>query len=121
MKLAGFAGGLVLAFIASPALSKPAALPEGARYVAMGSSFAAGPGVGPNTPDTPARCGRGTLNYPNLVAQRLKLKDMSVEDGLKILRANPAVPDAERVSSRVPSTAGTACPETLHSGCGHIG
>lgn len=74
MRLAGFAGGLVLAVIASPALSKPAALPEGARYVAMGSSFAAGPRVGPNTPDTPARCGRGTLNYPNLVAQRLNLK-----------------------------------------------
>ncbi|MCX7282887.1 MAG: SGNH/GDSL hydrolase family protein [Novosphingobium sp.] len=63
--------GLTLA--TAPALAKPAALPEGARYVAMGSSFAAGPGVGPNTPDTPARCGRGTLNYPNLLAARLKL------------------------------------------------
>ncbi|KPF90986.1 hypothetical protein IP81_12175 [Novosphingobium sp. AAP83] len=74
MRLAGFVGSLVLAFIAAPAWSKPAALPEGARYVAMGSSFASGPGVGPNTPDTPQRCGRGTLNYPNLLAQRLKLK-----------------------------------------------
>lgn len=66
----GFAA-IVLA--ASPALAKPEPLPEGARYVALGSSFAAGPGVGPNTPDTPARCGRGTLNYPNLLAAKLKL------------------------------------------------
>ncbi|WP_246465620.1 SGNH/GDSL hydrolase family protein [Novosphingobium jiangmenense] len=61
------------ALAATPALAKPAPLPEGARYVALGSSFAAGPGVGPNTPGTPPRCGRGTLNYPNLLAARLKL------------------------------------------------
>lgn len=65
---------LVLAtLLATPALAKPAPVPEGARYVALGSSFAAGPGVGPNTPGTPPRCGRGTLNYPNLLAARLKL------------------------------------------------
>lgn len=56
-----------------PALGRPAPLPEGAQYVALGSSFAAGPGVGSNTPGTPPRCGRGTLNYPNLLAARLKL------------------------------------------------
>ena len=67
--LLAFAGAL-----AGPsALAKPAGLAEGARYVAMGSSFAAGPGVGPVTPGTPPRCGRGTLNYPNLLAQKLKL------------------------------------------------
>lgn len=58
---------------ASPALAKSDPLPQGARYVALGSSFAAGPGVGPNTPETPSRCGRGMLNYPNLLAARLKL------------------------------------------------
>ena len=63
----------VAALAATPALARPAPLPEGARYVALGSSFAAGPGVGPTTPDTPARCGRGTLNYPNLLAAKLKL------------------------------------------------
>jgi lysophospholipase L1-like esterase len=63
----------VAALAASPALAKTAPLPEGARYVALGSSFAAGPGVGPTTPDTPPRCGRGTLNYPNLLAAKLKL------------------------------------------------
>lgn len=62
-----------LALVATPAFAGPAPLPEGARYVALGSSFAAGPGVGPNTPGTPDRCGRGTLNYPNLLAARLKL------------------------------------------------
>ncbi len=63
----------LLALATPPAMAKPVPLPEGARYVAMGSSFAAGPGVGPNTPGTPDRCGRGTLNYPNLLAKQLKL------------------------------------------------
>lgn len=65
---------LAVAFVSTPSAGKTAPLAEGARYVAMGSSFAAGPGVGPNTPDTPARCGRGMLNYPNLVAAQLKLQ-----------------------------------------------
>lgn len=68
--------GLALALCglaSAPALAKPEPLAEGARYVALGSSFAAGPGVGPITPGTPQRCGRGTLNYPNLLAGKLKL------------------------------------------------
>ncbi|WP_162896014.1 hypothetical protein [Novosphingobium sp. THN1] len=36
-------GMAALALAASPVLAKPAPLPEGARYVALGSSFAAGP------------------------------------------------------------------------------
>ncbi|MBE1577468.1 SGNH/GDSL hydrolase family protein [Amycolatopsis roodepoortensis] len=39
-----------------------------ARYVAMGSSFAAGPGIPPQQPGTPAACGRSTKNYATLVA-----------------------------------------------------
>lgn len=74
MKTLGGVVALAAALVSMPALGKPAPLPEGARYVAMGSSFAAGPGVGPNTPDTPQRCGRGTLNYPNLLAAQLKLQ-----------------------------------------------
>lgn len=62
------------ALVAGPVMAKSELVPEGARYVAMGSSFAAGPGVGPVTPDTPIRCGRGTLNYPNLLAAKLKLE-----------------------------------------------
>ena len=65
---------LVAALTCSPALAKAPKLPEGARYVALGSSFAAGPGVGPQAPGSPARCGRGALSYPNLLAAKLKLQ-----------------------------------------------
>ena len=41
------------------------------RYVAVGSSMAAGPGIKPRVPGSPARAGRSTLNYPHLVAERL--------------------------------------------------
>lgn len=44
-----------------------------ARYVAMGSSFAAGAGIGPTKPGTPARCQRTALNYASLLAERLHL------------------------------------------------
>ncbi|MDP3551474.1 MAG: SGNH/GDSL hydrolase family protein [Novosphingobium sp.] len=64
----------VAALVSAPLAAKPAAPVAGDRYVAMGSSFAAGPGVGPNTPSTPQRCGRGTLNYPNLLAKELGLE-----------------------------------------------
>lgn len=43
------------------------------RYVALGSSMAAGPGIKPRVPGSPRRAGRSTLNYPHLVAQRLDL------------------------------------------------
>lgn len=58
----------------TPALLLLAAstLPPQAHYVAMGSSFAAGPGVLPaETP--PTRCGRSTENYPHQLARRLSL------------------------------------------------
>lgn len=45
----------------------------GARYVAMGSSFAAGAAIGPNQPGSPARCSRSVNNYPSLLAARLGL------------------------------------------------
>lgn len=49
------------------------ALEQGSRYVAMGSSFAAGPGI-PNYYDpTPAPCYRSTQNYAHQLAARLKL------------------------------------------------
>lgn len=38
------------------------------RYVALGSSMAAGPGVRPKAPDAPAASGRSAVNYPHLVA-----------------------------------------------------
>jgi lysophospholipase L1-like esterase len=39
----------------------------------MGSSFAAGPGLGQAKPGTPERCARSSLNYPTLLAAELGL------------------------------------------------
>ncbi|MFM5930779.1 MAG: SGNH/GDSL hydrolase family protein [Novosphingobium sp.] len=49
------------------------ALPHSARYVAMGSSFAAGTGIYGIKPATPQRCGRSASNYATLVAGKLGL------------------------------------------------
>ena len=43
---------------------------EGAQYVAMGSSYAAGPLLPPAKPGAPARCGQSLNNYPTLLAER---------------------------------------------------
>jgi lysophospholipase L1-like esterase len=47
--------------------------PPGSHYVAMGSSFAAGAGIGPIKPGTPVRCGRTQNNYASLLADKLEL------------------------------------------------
>ena len=41
------------------------------RYVALGSSMAAGPGISPRAAGSPLRAGRSARNYPHLVAERL--------------------------------------------------
>lgn len=48
-------------------------------YVALGSSFAAGIGLGTRAPDSPVQCMRTTSGYPSLVAHAtgLRLVDMS--------------------------------------------
>lgn len=43
------------------------------RYVALGSSMAAGPGITPRVPGSPRRAGRSVRNYPHLVAAALRL------------------------------------------------
>lgn len=43
------------------------------RYVALGSSMAAGPGIAPRAPGSPWRAGRSAHNYPHLVAAQLNL------------------------------------------------
>jgi lysophospholipase L1-like esterase len=43
------------------------------RYVALGSSMAAGPGIPPRARDAPLRAARSAANYPHLVAERLGL------------------------------------------------
>ena len=48
-------------------------IPPGSRYVAMGSSFAAGPGLPTRVPGSPRRAGRSTGNYAHIVARALSL------------------------------------------------
>jgi lysophospholipase L1-like esterase len=48
-------------------------IPGGSRYVAMGSSFAAGPGLPSRAPGSPRRAGRSTGNYAHLIARALGL------------------------------------------------
>jgi lysophospholipase L1-like esterase len=43
------------------------------RYVALGSSMAAGPGIRPTADGAPFRAGRSARNYPHLVAEKLGL------------------------------------------------
>lgn len=64
-----------LAAIARPA----AAPPPGSKYVAMGSSFAAGPGITVSADDPPNRCARSRDNYAHQLARRraLKLTDVT--------------------------------------------
>jgi lysophospholipase L1-like esterase len=72
--LVGVAVGVAMAVQPAPADAAPAAsIPPGAKYVALGSSFAAGPGIPPAEPGGPAACGRSLRNYANLVAAHLGL------------------------------------------------
>jgi lysophospholipase L1-like esterase len=43
------------------------------RYVALGSSMAAGPGIRPSAPGAPFGSGRSARNYAHLVGERLQL------------------------------------------------
>lgn len=57
------------------------AMPKGARYVAMGSSYAAGAGIGDLVPGAPKRCGRTVNNYAHLLAKRMELQLEDVSCG----------------------------------------
>ncbi|GAB3027872.1 SGNH/GDSL hydrolase family protein [Mycobacterium bourgelatii] len=48
------------------------------RYVALGSSMAAGPGIRPRAAGAPWPAGRSARNYPHLVAERLNLELVDV-------------------------------------------
>jgi hypothetical protein len=45
----------------------------GAQYVAMGSSYAAGPGIPPTVTASPVRCARSEENYAHVLAAKRKL------------------------------------------------
>jgi lysophospholipase L1-like esterase len=55
--------------------------PPGSRYVAMGSSFAAGPGVGEPAETPKTRCDRSADNYARLLARALRLTLTDVSCG----------------------------------------
>jgi lysophospholipase L1-like esterase len=57
------------------------AISEGSRYVALGSSYAAGAGIGELQPGSPQRCQRTTNNYPSLLSRRLQLQLTDVSCG----------------------------------------
>lgn len=63
--------GALLPLTVSAAPSPP---PPGSKYVAMGSSFGAGPGITPFEEGAPARCTRSKDNYANQLARRRGLK-----------------------------------------------
>lgn len=80
--MTGLRASLAAALLLLPALSAcaggaasdgPGRLPAGARHVALGSSFAAGTGIGGIKPGTPQRCGRSPVNYATMVSDRLGL------------------------------------------------
>lgn len=56
-------------------------VPIGARYVNMGSSFAAGAGTGEAPADSPARCYQSVAGYARLLAARLQLALTDVSCG----------------------------------------
>ena len=56
-------------------------MPASAKYVSMGSSFAAGAGIGPMQAGSPERCNRTTNNYASLLAARMDLALTDVSCG----------------------------------------
>ena len=75
-------------------------IPAGSRYVAMGSSFAAGPGIAPRAPASPRRAGRSAGNYARLVARALGL------DLHDVTFSGATTGDILRVSAAGPPSAG---------------
>lgn len=69
-----FGAGVAGLALALGATASAAAIPAGSTYVALGSSYAAGPGITTLAPDSPGRCGQSADNYPRQLAARLKLK-----------------------------------------------
>jgi lysophospholipase L1-like esterase len=70
---------LLLSLLGVSVVAAQEPLPPGAHYVAMGSSFAAGPGITQIEPGSPPRCARSLDNYAHQLARRrsLTLSDAS--------------------------------------------
>jgi lysophospholipase L1-like esterase len=105
--LLGLAG---LAACTTPVTRSPIAthLPEGSHYAALGSSFAAGPGISSVEAGSPPRCARSVDNYAHQLARRrgLLLTDASCSGAMSphLLSAwdeLPAQLDALRADTRL--------------------
>jgi hypothetical protein len=68
----------------------------GDRYIALGSSFAAGPRLRPHSPGSPRRAMRSSVNYAHLLAERLGLHlrdaSWSGETAVQIADGRPGRP-----------------------------
>jgi hypothetical protein len=68
----------------------------GDRYIALGSSFAAGPRLRPHSPGSPRRAMRSSVNYVHLLAERLGLHlrdaSWSGETAVRIADGRPGRP-----------------------------
>lgn len=80
MKRMFVAGLLALAGCATTAQPPHTVMP-GAKYVSMGSSYAAGARIGPLVAGTPQRCSRTENNYAHLLAVRMRLNLVDVSCG----------------------------------------
>lgn len=77
----GYAAALALAAAACAPIGRPAGPPAtGSHYVAMGSSFAAGPGI-TEAAEPKDRCGRSKDNYAHQLARSLGLRLTDVTCG----------------------------------------
>ena len=84
----------------------------GATYVALGSSYAAGAGIGTPDPEDPgARCGRTLMTYPNLVAEALDLHLVNATCGGAKIEHIASVPQQVRGGS-VPLQVDALTPQT---------
>jgi len=79
------------------------------RYVALGSSMAAGPGIRPRAAGAPRWSGRSARNYPHLVAERCNLELVDVT----FSGATAAHVLADRQHGRPPQTEALDGSETL--------
>ena len=71
---------LALMFVTA-AYAQPTSPPAGGKYVAMGSSFAAGPGITPAADNPSNRCRRSAQNYAHQLARRHNLTLVDVSCG----------------------------------------
>jgi len=80
-----------VAYLALAGCTTAPELAPGSKYVAMGSSFAAGPGIPTYVDATPAPCMRSDTNYAHQLAKRksLALVDVSCSGGTTLHLTGP--------------------------------